>query len=98
LSEAALDRHTPKTIMDIDALDEALAEISASGLSTDNEEFIEGMVAIAVPVTDKLGRFVAGLAIHAPVVRMSLEEAISHADVLRAAAQELGSDITGTQW
>ena len=98
LSVAALDRHTPKTIMDIDALDEALAEISASGLSTDNEEFIEGMVAIAVPVTDKLGRFVAGLAIHAPVVRMSLEEAISHADVLRAAAQELGSDITGTQW
>jgi DNA-binding IclR family transcriptional regulator len=56
------------------------------------------MVAIAVPVTDKLGRFVAGLAIHAPVVRMSLEEAISHADVLRAAAQELGSDITGAQW
>jgi len=98
LSDAALDRHTPKTITEIDALDEALAEISASGLSTDNEEFIEGMVAVAVPITDKLGRFVAGLAIHAPVVRMSLEEAISHADVLRAAAQELGSDITGAQW
>lgn len=98
LNEAGLDRHSPNTITDIDGLDEVLAEISATGLSTDNEEFIEGMIAVAVPITDKLGRFVAGLAIHAPRVRMSLEEAISHADVLRAAAQELGSDITGDQW
>ena len=98
LSEAGLDRHTPTTITDIDALDEALTDISASGISTDNGEFIEGMIAVAVPITDRLGRFVAGLAIHAPEVRMSLEEAISHADVLRAAAQELGSDIAGDQW
>lgn len=96
LSEVGLDRRTPTTITDIDTLDAALADIAASGLSTDNEEFIEGMIAVAVPITDKLGRFVAGLAIHAPVVRMSLEEAISHADVLRQAAQELGSDIAGS--
>ncbi len=98
LSEAGLDRHTPATITDSDVLDEALAEITASGISTDDGEFIEGMIAVAVPITDKLGRFVAGLAIHAPVVRMPLEEALSHIDVLRAAAQELGSDITGDQW
>lgn len=98
LNEAGLERNTPNTITDIDELDGILSEISATGLSTDNEEFIEGMIAVAVPITDKLGRFVAGLAIHAPRVRMSLEEAISHADVLRAAAQELGSDITGDQW
>ena len=98
LSEAGLDSHTPTTITDNDALDEALAEISSTGFSTDNGEFIEGMIAVAVPVTDKLGRFVAGLAMHAPEVRMSLEEAIGHVDILRAAAQELGSDIAGDQW
>lgn len=98
LSEAGLAQHTPATITDMDALEEALAEISASGVSTDDGEFIDGMVAVAVPITDRVGRFVAGLAIHAPVVRMSLDEALSHTDVLRAAAQELGSDITGDQW
>lgn len=92
-SEVALDRHTPNTITEIDALDAALADIATAGLSTDNEEFIEGMIAIAVPIRDAVGRFVAGLAIHAPVMRLSLEEALGHADILRTAALELGSEI-----
>lgn len=96
LSEIELERHTPNTIVDRDALEASLVEIASSGVSTDNEEFIEGMIAIAVPITDTMGRFIAGLAVHAPVIRMSLEEAMGHVDLLHRAAQDLGSDVTAS--
>lgn len=96
LSEIKLDKLTPNTITDRDRLESMLAEIATSGVSTDNEEFIEGMIAVAVPIKDPVGRFVAGLAVHAPVVRISLEEAVGHVDILRAAAQELGSEAAGS--
>lgn len=96
LSKFKLNKLTPNTITDRDKLESMLAEIAASGVSTDNEEFIEGMIAVAVPIKDPVGRYVAGIAIHAPVVRMSLEEAISHVDILRAAAQELSSAAAGS--
>jgi DNA-binding IclR family transcriptional regulator len=98
LDNIKLEKLTPNTITNPTELELALAKISRSGVSTDNEEFLEGMIAIAVPITDAVGRFVAGLAIHAPVVRLGLEDALGHVDVLRAAARELGSDITESSW
>lgn len=96
LENVDLEKLTPNTITNENDLDAALAEISQSGVSTDNEEFLEGMIAIAVPITDSVGRFVAGLAIHAPVVRLELKDALGYIDVLRGAASKLGSDIAET--
>lgn len=93
LNNIELEKCTPNTVTDRDELERGLAEIAAAGVSADNEEFIEGMIAVAVPIRDAVGRFVAGLAIHAPVVRLSLEEALGHVDILRAAARELGSEV-----
>lgn len=93
LNNIKLEQITPNTITDRDKLEIVLADIAASGIGTDDEEFIEGMIAVAVPIKDSVGRFVAGLAIHAPVVRRSLEEALDYVDILRAAAKELGSEI-----
>lgn len=67
----ALERKTPKTITDPDALLTELAAVSKAGFAIDNEEFMEGMVAIAVPVTDDAGRFLAAIACHGPNVRLS---------------------------
>lgn len=69
----ALERKTPKTITDPDALLTELAAVSKAGFAFDNEEFMEGMVAIAVPVTDEAGRFLAAIACHGPNVRLSLD-------------------------
>ena len=74
-------------------LDE-LGSISARGYSLDDEEFMEGMVAIAVPVTDLSGRFVAALAFHAPTQRVSLEDAIAKKDVLQTAAERLSHALS----
>ncbi len=87
-----LEKLTANTIVDADRLEQELARIEAAGISTDNEEFIEGMVAVAVPLQDPNGKLIATLAIHAPIVRMSMAQALEWAPELRAAAAQL-SDI-----
>jgi len=84
-----MDRLTPNTIVDRGQLMEELKLISRQGFATDNEEFMEGMVAIAVPVRDQKGRFLAALAFHGPSVRLSLESVISKKEYMAAAAQRL---------
>jgi DNA-binding IclR family transcriptional regulator len=69
----ALERKTPRTITDPDALLKELAAVSRDGFAIDNEEFMDGMVAIAVPVMDDAGRFLAAIACHGPNVRLSLD-------------------------
>lgn len=71
--------------------------IRGVGFSQDNEEFIDGMVAIATPVSDANGRMVASLALHAPTPRMSIDEALTHIDELRAAAKELSAILADEQ-
>ncbi len=84
-----LTRHTAKTITDAKQLISELNRIDAEGLGTDNEEFIDGMTAIALPITDTKGRLTGTLACHAPSQRMSLDVARSYIPVLRRAARAL---------
>ena len=58
-----------------------------------DEEFIEGLVAVAVPICDPQGRFCAGLAVHAPKFRMTMEDAIARLPELRAAAGQIEAQI-----
>lgn len=84
-----LEARAPNTITDAETLNAVLDGIRNSQVGTDDQEFLEGMVAVAVPVTDAAGRFVAALAVHAPVMRMSLEQMMSHLPALREAAGQL---------
>ncbi len=89
LQHLTLEKHAANTITDVNDLEADLAEISARGYSTDNEEFIDGMVAVAVPVLGGEGRLLATLSIFAPAVRMSLDSAIGWVPDLRKAADDL---------
>ena len=84
-----LERMTDATHTQNDSLLAELAEIAEQGHSLDREEFLDGMVAIAVPVQDWNNRFVAALAFHGPTQRISLSEAISRKDLLQDAAIKL---------
>jgi DNA-binding IclR family transcriptional regulator len=84
-----LERLTPNTICDLHDLNTELNAVRKNGYSTDNEEFVSGMMALAVPVIDPAGRFHAALAFHGPTQRMSLKQAHTHLPVLTAAAQRL---------
>lgn len=89
LKTTRLTKYTDATITDQDKLRKTLAGIRKAGVSIDNQEFMSGVVCIAVPVFDQAGRMRAGLAISAPEARMSAEHALEHAPVLRAAAAKM---------
>ena len=86
-----LTQRTKHTLSTPEALREELVAIRKQGYSLDQEEFLEGMIAIAVPVTDPNGRFVAGLAYHGPTQRMSLKEAVDRRKILMDAADNLSA-------
>ena len=93
IETATLQSYTPKTITDKDRFVEAINQIRTLGYATDQEEFIEGMIAVAVPVLNSKNEFCATLSFHAPKQRMTLERGLAHLDDLRAAARKLGALI-----
>ncbi|MFT5218009.1 MAG: IclR family acetate operon transcriptional repressor [Planctomycetota bacterium] len=88
-----LKAHTKNSITDPDQLLAEVAKIKKNRSSIDNEELFDGMIAIAVPITDKAGRFYSSLAIQAPVFRFSLEDAKASIPLLREAAADLSTLI-----
>ena len=57
------------------------------------EEFIVGLIAVAVPVVDRHGQARAAIAMHAPVARMTIERAQACLPRLRQAALDLGKQF-----
>lgn len=81
--------HAPNTITEPDALLAEVARIAETDIGTDSQEFVDGMVAVAVPIRDREGRMVAGLAMHGPTQRLSLDDALARVPAMREAAQML---------
>lgn len=80
---------TDNTFVDADMLLDELATISKQGYAVDNQEFMDGMVAVAVPIKDENARYCASIAFHAPDQRLSLEVAIARKDFLVDGANKL---------
>ena len=66
---------------------------STVGRALDNEEYIDGMVALAVPITDPQGRLYATLSFHAPCMRVPFERVTEFLPAVQGAAAELGTLI-----
>ncbi len=91
LGHLVLSKETPHSIVSTKKLTSELADIRKRGYATDDEEFIEGLVAVAVPILDPNGRFCAGLALHGPKYRITLESALDRLPALQRAAQKIGA-------
>lgn len=89
LAHLPLTRHSPRTITDPQELEDELNKIAKRGVGIDNEEFVRGMVAVAVPVRGNDDKLVAAIACHAPTARMSLDELLTSVPDLRAAAEAM---------
>lgn len=94
LRAAPLHRYTDNTITDPVLLDAELDKIRAAGVSTDNQEFLAGVVCVAAPVRSTNGEIAAALAISAPLARMSLKRATQCIPLLRNAAERLAETIS----
>jgi DNA-binding IclR family transcriptional regulator len=89
LRSIPLYRYTENTITDAVRLERELEEIRSTGVSTDNQEFLAGVVCVAVPVRDSIKQPVAALAVSAPLARMTLQQSLTHVPLLQAAAEQL---------
>lgn len=94
LSLAALEAHTEHTLTDPAVLRDEIEKVAERGHATDNEEFMAGMVAVAVPINDAQGRLMSTLSVHAPTQRVSLADLEVHLQRLKAAAADL-SELAG---
>jgi DNA-binding IclR family transcriptional regulator len=89
LSRLPLTAHAPNTIVTTRELELDLKRIAKRGFSTDNEEFLAGLVAVAVPVRDQRGTVFAAVATHAPIARLDLKALTAQVPRLVAAAERI---------
>ncbi len=86
-----LEALAKNTITDPEELLEQIEEINRTEVSIDNQELYDDIIAIAVPIKDKQGRFYSSLAIQAPTTRVSMDDRDKYVPLLREAAQELSN-------
>lgn len=89
IGKLSLDKLARNTLTNAQELEAELENVQANDLGTDNEEFVDGMVACSVPIRDEDGKLFACLFTHAPVIRTSLEQLLTFEPALRQAAKEL---------
>ena len=89
LRNMTLTPEGPNSARTLDDLRSDVERIRKAGYAWDNEEFMSGMVAMAAPIRDSYGRFTAAIAFHAPIQRMSFEDAQGWVPRLKSAAAEI---------
>lgn len=93
LDNLELAPHTPATLTSKERLEEECAQILREGYSLDREEFLVGLIAVAVPVKNASGTVVAALTCHAPSARFSLAQALGSVTQMQEAARKLGASL-----
>ena len=89
IRQIALPRMTANTIVSADELRQECERVARDGYAMDREEFIPGLLAVAVPVRDTQGQVRAAIALHGPSIRLSMDTALSRLPAVRAAAERM---------
>jgi IclR family acetate operon transcriptional repressor len=89
LAHAPLQKHTPKTVTDLELLEEELKRVRRDGYAIDDEEFLPGLVCVAVLVPTDTGRSNLCVAVQAPVMRLTPDKAVGLLPALQRAAQAI---------
>ena len=89
LGTGRLPRYTEQTLTDFEALESELALVRQQGYALDRQEFLNGLVCLAVLVPNAAGRSNMCVAIQAPVMRKSA----SDLEQLLPLVQQAAADI-----
>ena len=87
LAHAPLERYTTNTLIDLAKLERELLRVRKDGYALDDEEFLPGLVCIAVQVPGESNLCIAA---QAPSVRLPIAKAKLLLPALRSAAEALG--------
>lgn len=97
IESVPLTQYTVNTITNFDELERNIGDAKIHGFAIDDEEFLPGLVCIAVLVPSPNGQSNLGLAIQAPVIRVKPDEAIKFLPALQKAAKALAK-IEAENW
>lgn len=89
LGHVSMEAFTANTLTDQDALEAEIARVRRDGYAFDNEEFLPGLLCLAVPVLNDKGRAHLGIALQAPVIRMDPDKALTCLPALQRAAKAI---------
>jgi len=90
LAAAPLPRYTVNTLCEVPALQQELRAIRKQGASFDREEFLLGIMCMAVPIWQG-ERVIAAVALHAPLARLTLDAARAWLPRMQQAAWALAA-------
>jgi DNA-binding IclR family transcriptional regulator len=93
LERLELREFTATTITSRPQLEAELKQIRKEQVSFDREEYLVGVVCMAVPVLGRHDETIAAIAIQAPEARMNVGAARNHLPALRRAANELAESF-----
>jgi DNA-binding IclR family transcriptional regulator len=96
LNGLSLERFTATTLTERAKLESELDVIQDQSYALDREEYLEGLICLAVPIFQGDGRAkrcVAALALQAPKVRLSCEGALEKLSILREGADALAGTL-----
>lgn len=89
LRTASLEKFTPGTLTDPAGIDHELERIRVDGYALDQQEYLPGLVCLAVLVPNPAGRSNLCVAVQAPVMRKTPKDLIELLPRIRAAAESI---------
>jgi DNA-binding IclR family transcriptional regulator len=90
LAHTPLDAYTAKTLTDLDRLEQEIREVGRQGYAIDDEEFLPGLLCLAVLVpAPEGGRSNLCVAVQAPIIRLTPDKALQWLPAVRRAASAL---------
>lgn len=89
LDAGTLEKFTANTYTTLESLEKEILQVKQQGYAFDNEEFLPGLLCLGVLVPSPTGNSNMGLALQAPVMRFSMERALSCLPALQKAAQAI---------
>ncbi len=91
LAHIPLTKYTSKTEDDPVKLERELDTVRRNGYAIDDEEFLPGLLCVAVMVPSSAGRSNLAIAIQAPIMRLTHEKALHFLPALQRAAKALAA-------
>ena len=91
--EGSYVKYTENTIASDEELHEELLSIREQGYAVDNEEYVTGLVCIAVPILNRDEKAIASMSVSIPSSRLDRNKIPEYVSVLKEYAAKIENDI-----
>lgn len=87
------EKFTDNTLQSDEELKNNLIDIKKQGYSLDNEEFVEGLICIGVPILNKENEAIASLSVSIPTIRFKNDKMDNYVELLNKYTKKIEADL-----